>query len=119
MTKTQRVKRLRELTDQIQSLPKSPDRDRLLYEFRSRLVDVDTGVVPREMLPVEGLAPAPVPARRRPGATRPAPGLTVSLAPPEPPAGRPEHPAEPFWVAEWLVTDGVTPAPANRARRSA
>jgi len=47
-----RIKRLRDMVDQLERLPASPDRDRLLSEVRSRAVDVDTGVTPRSMLPM-------------------------------------------------------------------
>jgi hypothetical protein len=58
MVTGRRVKRLRDLVAQIELLPVSPDRDRL-SEFRSRAVDVDTGVTPRANLPCES------PRRRR------------------------------------------------------
>jgi hypothetical protein len=51
------------MVDQIERLPVSPDRDRLLSEVRSRAVDVDTGVTPRAMLPLREPEPAPVPPR--------------------------------------------------------
>jgi hypothetical protein len=65
MVTEQRVKRLRQMVDQIQRLPESPDRDRLLNEIRSRAVDVDTGVTPRAILPMkEPVAPwAPRPPK--------------------------------------------------------
>jgi hypothetical protein len=90
MATRERVKRLRELVEQIERLPVSPDRDRLLNEVRSRAVDVDTGVTPRAILPmrepVSLWASAPVlpgpPKRQR--ATS-----SMRLAPP-PPAPRVE-----------------------------
>jgi hypothetical protein len=54
-----RVKRLKELVHQLEKLPASPDRDRVLSEARSRAVDLETGVTPRAMLPVWEPAPAP------------------------------------------------------------
>ena len=60
MATGRRVKRLRDLVAQIELLPVSPDREHLLSEFRSRVVDVDTGVTPRAMLPLRETAPAPV-----------------------------------------------------------
>jgi hypothetical protein len=60
MATGRRVKRLREMMDQIERLPVSPERDRLLSEVRSRAVDVDTGVTPRAMLPLREPEPAPV-----------------------------------------------------------
>ena len=88
MTRAGRVKRLRDLIAEIELLPVSPERDRLLSEFRSRAVDVDTGVAPRAMLPMAESAPEPVRA----------------------PAGRAERPDDPFWVAEWLSSDDPAPA---------
>jgi hypothetical protein len=61
-----RVKRLREMVDQIEQLPVSPDRDRLLSEVRSRVVDVDTGVRPRAILPLREPELAPVLPLREP-----------------------------------------------------
>ena len=57
-----RVQRLRDMVDQIERLPASADRDRLLSEIRSRAVDVDTGVTPRSMLPLREPEPEPEPA---------------------------------------------------------
>jgi hypothetical protein len=77
MATGRRVKRLREMVDQIERLPVSPDRDRLLSEVRSRAVDVDTGVTPRAILPLRKPEPAPVlprpPKRDRTSITRMAP----------------------------------------------
>jgi hypothetical protein len=56
-----RIKRLRELIAEIELLPVSQDRDRLLSEFRSRAVDIDTGVTPRAILPLRA-----IPEKRRP-----------------------------------------------------
>lgn len=64
-----RVKRLREMVDQIEQLPVSPDRDRLLSEVRSRAVDVDTGVRPRAILPLREPELAPVLPLREPEPT--------------------------------------------------
>ena len=69
MATQRRVQRLRDMVDQIERLPESPERDRLLSEVRSRAVDVDTGVSPRAMLPLREppLPPPPVlprPAKR-------------------------------------------------------
>jgi hypothetical protein len=58
MVTGRRVKRLRDLVAQIELLPVSPDRDRLLSEFRSRAVDVDTGVTPRAIPPARAPAAA-------------------------------------------------------------
>ena len=56
----QRIKRLKDLVDLLERLPASPDRDRVLSEVRSRAVDLDTGVTPREMLPVREPSLPPV-----------------------------------------------------------
>jgi len=55
-----RVKRLKDMVDQIERLPASEARDRLLNEVRSRAVDVDTGVTPRAMLPLREPAQPPM-----------------------------------------------------------
>jgi hypothetical protein len=57
-----RRERLKLLLDQIGRLPESPERDRMLWEIRSRAVDLDTGVSPRAMVPVQ----APILGPRRP-----------------------------------------------------
>jgi hypothetical protein len=74
-----RIKRLKDLVDQLERLPASPDRDRVLSEVRSRAVDLDTGVTPRAMLPVREPEPPPVLPKRHRAITRTAP-------PPPPPA---------------------------------
>jgi hypothetical protein len=40
------------MVDQLQRLPVSAERDRMLREVRARIVDVDTGVPPGPLLPV-------------------------------------------------------------------
>jgi hypothetical protein len=66
-----RIKRLKDLVDRLERLPASPDRDRVLMEVRSRVVDVDTGETPRAM-PVRQPMPEPIahkpPTRHRPAA---------------------------------------------------
>jgi hypothetical protein len=52
-----RVRRLRELLAQIEKLPVTSERERMLREIRARVVDVDTGMATSAMLPVD-----PVPA---------------------------------------------------------
>jgi hypothetical protein len=75
-----RIERLKDLVDQLERLPASPDRDRVLSEVRSRAVDLDTGVTPRAMLPVREPAPPPVlPERHR------ASSITRMAPPPPPP----------------------------------
>ena len=108
MATARRVKRLRDLVAQIELLPDSPDRERLLSEFRSRVVDVDTGVTPRAMLPVRESAPVlrrPPERDRAPSITRlapPPPAPAVELARPASVAGRSKNVEEPFWVDERL-----------------
>ena len=75
MSSEHRLQRLRELLARLEQLPASPETERMLAEVRSRLVDVDTGVTPRAMLPVDRVpqaakAVAPTRAehdRERPG----------------------------------------------------
>ena len=109
MATGRRVKRLRDLVAQIELLPVSPDRERLLSEFRSRVVDVDTGVTPRAMLPVRESAPAPV--RRKPPQRDKAPNI-ARMAPPS--SAPPAELEEPFWVDERLSLEdslGLAPLP--------
>ena len=87
----ERLQRLKDLVDQLERLPASPDRDRVLAEVRSRAVDVDTGVTPRAMLPVREptpppVAPKPRPERYRPSAItrRPSPARPIQPARPAP-----------------------------------
>jgi hypothetical protein len=110
MATGRRVERLRDLVAQIELLPVSPDRERLLSEFRSRVVDVDTGVTPRAMLPLREPALAPVPRRppqrdRAPSPTRiapPPPAPAVEFVRPTSAASRSKNFEEPFWVDERL-----------------
>ena len=93
----ERLKRLKELVDQLEQLPASPDRDRVLAEVRSRAVDVDTGVTPRAMLPVR--EPTPPPRRRHPSAR------------PERFRPRPTTPARPVQPARPAVAHTTTDRP--------
>ena len=86
----ERLQRLKDLVDQLERLPASPDRDRVLAEVRSRAVDVDTGVTPRAMLPVrEPIPPPPSAPKPRPERYRP----RAVIRPPSP--ARPVQPARP------------------------
>jgi len=72
-----RLQRLRELIAKLEQLPASAETERMLREVRARLVDVDTGVTPREMLPADpvlaAIEPATAPARApKAAASRPA-----------------------------------------------
>jgi hypothetical protein len=81
-----RMQRLRDLVERLESLPASPDRDRILSEVRSRAVDLDTGVTPRAMLPVREPIPPPreqpvrVASPKRPHPPAPVPTPATSLA---------------------------------------
>jgi hypothetical protein len=118
MTTGRRVERLRDLVEEIERLPVSPVRDRLLNEVRSRAVDVDTGVTPRAMLPMREPAPPPEPARpeKRDGAkflrrVMPrTPALAVGSAHARSACGRPEH-AETFLLDGLLSLDDTLPLP--------
>ena len=91
----ERLQRLKDLVAQLERLPESPERDRVLSEVRSRAVDVDTGVTPRAMLPVREPAPPRAAPKPRPERHRfPAPTRTRPLARPIAPA-RPVAPARP------------------------
>jgi hypothetical protein len=59
MDSARRVERLRALVARIELLPASPDRDWMLSELRTRMVDLDTGVTPRAYLPRRPPDPAP------------------------------------------------------------
>jgi hypothetical protein len=70
-----RLRRLRELLARIEQLPASSERERMLGEVRARVVDVDTGVTPRAMLPVD---PVPTLATDPGPPTAPAPKAVAS-----------------------------------------
>ena len=99
---SERLKRLRDLLDQLERLPPSAEQERMLREVRARVVDVDTGESPRAMLPVDidsmldtgagapttrapkRVPPPPADERRRPVTVMvPKPPAPVSAAPPE------------------------------------
>jgi hypothetical protein len=125
MATERRVKRLRDLVAQIELLPVSPERERLLTEFRSRAVDLDTGVTPRAMLPVREPALAPV-LRRPPQRDNaqsiarmapPPPAPAVEFARPASAAGRSKNLEEPSWVDERLsLEDSLRLSPLPHAR---
>jgi hypothetical protein len=79
-----RLRRLRELLARIEQLPVSPESERMLREVRARVVDVDTGVTPSAMLPVD---PVPTlatdPDRGRPDGPPPERTRSVGEAPSE------------------------------------
>jgi hypothetical protein len=55
MSGDNRLERLKDLVGRLEQLPASDERDRVLGEVRARAVDLDTGVTPRAMLPVDSL----------------------------------------------------------------
>jgi hypothetical protein len=120
----ERVKRLRDLVDQIERLPASPDRDRLLSEIRSRAVDIDTGTTPRAMLPMREPEPPPiVPWAPRPERTAnlrpmaPPPSAPAAASPqPASPARRSQSAEKPLWADERLLSLEDPPLPYVRGR---
>jgi hypothetical protein len=117
-----RLNRLRELLDQLERLPPSAERERMLREVRGRLVDVDTGVPPRPMMPVDAdSAPADDPAARPTRPRAPARGAHADEVRRARALPRPE-PAQPDFVAslgpdEMLsLADSVPPAPRPESR---
>lgn len=70
MSSEHRLRRLKELLARIEQLPASSERERMLAEVRARVVDVDTGVTPRAMLPVDTVPTLPATdVERRPQAS--------------------------------------------------
>jgi hypothetical protein len=90
-----RLKRLRDLLAQLERLPATAERDRMLREVRARVVDVDTGVPPRAVLPVEPdsvpAADPGSPATRAPGVVAPTPQANAA-SPARPQFRRPAKP---------------------------
>ena len=120
----ERVKRLRDLVDQIERLPASPDRDRLLSEIRSRAVDIETGTTPRAMLPLREPEPPPIlPWPTKPDRTAnltrmapPRPAPPVTPAHPGPAAGRSPNAGKSLWADERLLSLDDPPLPYVQAR---
>jgi hypothetical protein len=92
MTRQQRLKRLRDMIAQLERLPATPARERMLREVRARIVDVDSGVPPRAFpaADVESILADSLAARaRKPAAERrrprpipvPEPAKPVEVAP--------------------------------------
>jgi hypothetical protein len=117
----QRLQRLRDLLAQLERLPASADRERMLREVRGRLVDVDTGVTPRAMMPIEAEAmQAAEPAPRAVRAPRPRPPVPASDARP-PRAVPPPEPPKPvetisLGVSDLLSLDDPAPSPPREER---
>src|ERR1700712_233217 len=125
MTDHDRLAQLRVLLDRLENMPASPDRDWMLAEVRSRAVDIDTGIAPRPMRPLEGgmtleaeatpARPAAAPAKRKP---QPQPQVQPPApvrapAPRRAPAPAP-RPATIIQSPSWEVT---IPTPGNRDDR--
>jgi hypothetical protein len=98
-----RKQRLRELIAQLERLPATAERDRMLREVRGRLVDVDTGEAP-SLFVADGAEAAPK-ATPRPAVKR-APRVS------EPP--RPARPVQVPRTAPARRAPLPTPAPAAR-----
>jgi hypothetical protein len=87
MTDQDRLAQLRALLNRLERMPASPDRDHMLAEVRSRAVDLDTGIAPRPMRPLESAS-----MTLEPEAVAPKPA--AKTAPPAPvPARTPAKPA--------------------------
>jgi hypothetical protein len=124
MATGRRVQRLKDMVDQLERLPESPDRDRLLSEVRSRAVDVDTGVTPRAMLPLREPAPAPVLPRpasraeariiRRVVPRTPAPAFEPAR--PRSALGPSKAPEQSFLLDDQLSLEDMPPLPDVRVR---
>src|SRR3954453_14591020 len=54
MTDHDRLTQLRVLLERLERMPASPDRDWMPAGVPSRAVDIDTGIAPRPMRPLEG-----------------------------------------------------------------
>ena len=85
-----RVKRLRELIEQLERLPATAERDRMLREVRARVVDVDTGIASD----TPTLDPGTLPGRLRREPASPQPPVARAARPEQPVAPRPA-PAKP------------------------
>ena len=123
MTDHDRLTQLRVLLERLENMPASPDRDWMLAEVRSRAVDIDTGIAPRPMRPLEGgmtleaestpARPAAQPAKKKP---RPQPQVeprtqVQAPAPRRVPAPRPATIAQ---SPSWEVT---IPTPSSKDDR--
>ena len=121
-----RVQRLRDMVDQIERLPESPERDRLLSEVRSRAVDVDTGVSPRAMLPLREPPLPPLPVLPRPAKRDKAriirrvvprtPAPAVESARRRFAAGPSMTPERSFLLNDYLSLEDAPPLPDIRVR---
>jgi hypothetical protein len=123
MTDHDRLTQLRVLLERLERMPASPDRDWMLAEVRSRAVDIDTGIAPRPMRPLEGgmtleaeatpARPAAPPAKKKPQPqAQPRPQVRAP-APRRAPAPAP-RPATIIQSPSWEVT---IPTPGSRDDR--
>jgi hypothetical protein len=114
MSASERLKRLKDLVDQLERLPPSAQRDRLLADARGRFVDVDTGEEPGPMRVPEPPPPPAAPPFARPAsparpprpAAPPAPAAPGRPAPSVPPPARPAEPAEWDVIGELSLDEG-------------
>jgi hypothetical protein len=114
-----RLKRLKDLLDQLERLPASADRDRMLREVRGRVVDLDTGEPPRAMMPVDA-TPDPAPRTvRAPRSVRrmPADEGRRPRAVPLPEPAKPAHVAS-LGADELLSLEPSGPLPPLREARA-
>ena len=126
MATQRRVQRLRDMVDQIERLPESSERDRLLSEVRSRAVDVETGVSPRAMLPLREPPPPPLPVLPRPAKRDEAriprrvvprtPAPRVESARHRSAAGSSMTPERSFLLNDYLSLEDAPPLPDIRVR---
>jgi hypothetical protein len=112
----ERLQRLKDLVAQLERLPESPDRDRVLAEVRSRAVDVDTGVTPRAMLPVREPTPPPSAPKPRPVRHRP-PARLVQPARPAVARATTEDLGELLWDDRLSLEDAPELAPLPHAAK--
>jgi len=76
-----RLQRLRDLVAQLERLPGSEERDRVLSEVRARAVDLDTGETPRAMLPIDPEVLPPELSKPSPRAIAPRKDLVAAYEP--------------------------------------
>jgi hypothetical protein len=119
MSDDSRVKRLRDLVAQLEQLPATPERDRLLADVRARAVDVDLGEDPQPRRipdPIPALVlDEPAQARAPRPAPTPPPFVPARKPPPAPltpPRAAPEDEAELGWTTDVLWGDD-SPEPGS------
>jgi hypothetical protein len=108
-----RLTQLRVLMERLERMPASPDRDWMLAEVRSRAVDIDTGIAPRPMRPLEGamtLDDAAIPAKPAPPTAKKKPQPRVQAPRPTPAPAPAPRPATIVQAPSWETT---IPTPAG------